>query len=359
MKSLDEIHEAYGFPGIPRLWSIIKQNKYPYSYNDVVNFIQDNETSQLHKRSNTKGRHITAPSPYTEYQMDLLDMTKFGRQNRGMNWILIVIDIFTRKAAAIPLKSKSAENTAEGLEKTIDELGKPLILSSDNGKEFMGATKKYMKDNNILHKTNDIMDHKVLGIIDRFSGTLKNMLYKYFTKSERVVWVNVLPKFIDAYNDTIHSTIGISPNTAEQYPTDTRNIHALRNEGNKFTKSKLKIGDYVRIKQLSQIFDKGYEIKFSVKIHQIIDKQGSHFTLENGDSYRGDRLQKVKNTIKIKAKPIVNVNIVRKIKKKVNLKKALKKLGLIDALSQKVTGIRQRKKTFKAAEAEDNIINQV
>ena len=308
-EQLQELYEANGFPGIAKLYSIVKQHKLKIPLKDVSDFVNNNEVSQLHKRTKkVKGRHITTTGPQTEYQIDLLDMQKFAKNNKGMKWVLICVDIFTRRAEAVAIKTKSTEDTLEGLETIIKKLGKPQIIASDNGGEFKGAVAKWLKHQHILHKTNEILDHKVLGIIDRFSQTLKNMLYKYFTKSQTTEWLTVLPKFIKAYNSTIHSSLGISPNDAEKYPTDTRNIHYKRMLDNSTAEeSKIHIGDFVRVKKFKETFDRGYTIKFSLTVYEVVDKKGSYYILDNGKQYREEQLQVVAKPQEITTQSKVDV----------------------------------------------------
>jgi len=39
----------------------------------------------------------------------------------------------------------------------------------------------------------------------------RERLYKYFTYKNTFIYIDVLPNFISAYNDTVHSTTGMAP----------------------------------------------------------------------------------------------------------------------------------------------------
>ena len=65
--------------------------------------------------------YITANTPYEIFQIDLLDYTKYSRTNKGYKWILICVDVFTRKAYAIPMKDKTAKLTEEAFKQIIKE----------------------------------------------------------------------------------------------------------------------------------------------------------------------------------------------------------------------------------------------
>jgi hypothetical protein len=82
----------------------------------VKEFLVKQEAAQLTKEiKKPKFNHIVAPSINDQWQMDLLDLTKYKKVNKGYGWLLVVIDIFSRYGWAIPIKTKSSENIAEAL----------------------------------------------------------------------------------------------------------------------------------------------------------------------------------------------------------------------------------------------------
>ena len=48
-------------------------------------------------------------------------------------------------------------------------------------------------------------------IIDTAQRTIRDMLYKYFTYKNTGRYIDVLQKFVEAYNDTVHITTGMAP----------------------------------------------------------------------------------------------------------------------------------------------------
>ena len=49
-------------------------------------------------------------------------------------------------------------------------------------------------------------------MIERFNQTLKKKLERIFTHKGNFVYINILQKVVNSYNNTKHSTIGIKPN---------------------------------------------------------------------------------------------------------------------------------------------------
>jgi len=54
-----------------------------------------------------------------------------------------------------------------------------------------------------------------------------------------------------------------------------------------------KVGDKVRIKLIKGVFEKSYTRTYSKEVHTITSIQGNNYTLDNGQTYRANRLQKV------------------------------------------------------------------
>jgi len=48
-------------------------------------------------------------------------------------------------------------------------------------------------------------------VVERVHGTIRDRLFKYFTFSNTYQCIDVLPKFVKAYNDTVHTTTGMAP----------------------------------------------------------------------------------------------------------------------------------------------------
>ena len=74
-------------------------------------------------------------------------MIPYAKQNKGYKYMMTVIDVFSRYAWAVPMKSKSSKDTLEAF-KTLFKMSKgriPRLIQTDQGKEFdkQTSTKLY------------------------------------------------------------------------------------------------------------------------------------------------------------------------------------------------------------------------
>ena len=103
--------------------------------------------------------------------------------------------------------------------------------------------------------------------------TVKTKLYRYFTYKDNYSYLAVPQSIADSYNNTYHRTIGMSPaavndNNAEEVRLST--YFARQNETKPdWTRFKYKIGDYVRIGHLKNVFTRAYDETYSGEVFQV------------------------------------------------------------------------------------------
>ena len=91
-------------------------------------------------------------------------------------------------------------------------------------------------------------------MVERFNRTLKDRMYKYFTANNTKKWIDVLPKLVANYNNTVHRSIKMKPNVVRKQ--DEIRIARLLYQPSKTKSFKFEIGDLVRISKTKKSIPK-------------------------------------------------------------------------------------------------------
>ena len=139
--------------------------------------------------------------------VDLADMQSLNRKNKGIKYLLCVIDLYSKYAFVIPLKDKKGISIVNAFNKIIKQSNrKSNKIWVDQGGEFYNNVfEKWLSDNDInMYSTYN--EGKSV-VAERFIRTLKNKLYKHMTATGKNVYYDVLDDVVNKYNKTKHSTI--------------------------------------------------------------------------------------------------------------------------------------------------------
>ena len=91
-------------------------------------------------------------------------------------------------------------------------------------------------------------------MIERFNTTIKEEMFKYFSANNTGNFIDVLDLLIDQYNNTIHSSIKMTPKEASRKKNDNKMWRSLYPEfGNKTLTPIFSIGDSVSITKEGKI----------------------------------------------------------------------------------------------------------
>ena len=87
-----------------------------------------------------------APHAHYEYQIDLFFITNNDLKNQKLNVGMVVIDIFSKFAVVVPIKSKLQDDVLAGIIEGINKMGKKpeLIYSDDEGSLNSNVIKEYI-----------------------------------------------------------------------------------------------------------------------------------------------------------------------------------------------------------------------
>ena len=287
-EELEKVYEESFYPSAEKFYKICKRLKMTITLSQIKQFIETRTTAQLFKKKARRKGHIIAFAPEERIQMDIIVMDKFGQTNSGNKYILLLIDVFTRKGFAFPMKTKGIKDTSEVLSTFCKTYFTPKIINCDNDSSFLGKQfNKVIDDNKIELIENDVGDHNALGIIDRFVQTIKNTIYKYMKTKNTTNWISSLDNIIESYNKTPHSSIiDIIPNEADT-TSNERNIFEINLHKMKETASKptnFEIGDKVRLEvKKDKLNNRSYAQNYSDKVYEITNVTDKYIYLKDHD----------------------------------------------------------------------------
>ena len=136
--------------------------------------------------------------------MDLVDMRKYSRQNKGYYWILTAVEILSRYAFTIPVYRKDMKNmtnsVVELLKQFKEKFGKlPKVAQFDKGKEFYVGVKNLLKEHNVEYFSTN--SYRKAAVVERFNRTLKASMWKYFYSKGTYNWIDILDGLTNNYNN--------------------------------------------------------------------------------------------------------------------------------------------------------------
>lgn len=178
----------------------------------VGDWLKKQETYTLHRpaRRRYPTNRVIVGGKDDQFQADLVDMSSLSKYNKGFHYLLTVIDILSKYAFVIPLKTKSGEELTVAFKKIFKTGRVPAKLQSDHGTEFLNQKlQSYLRKKKVhFFATNS---ETKASVIERFNRTLKNKMYRYFTYKNTWKYVDVLPNLVKAYNNSFHRSIKMKP----------------------------------------------------------------------------------------------------------------------------------------------------
>ena len=161
---------------------------------------------------------------------------------------------------------------------------------TDRGTEFTNKhLKQFLKDKKI-HLYFSHNEEIKCGMVERVNRTIRTKLLKLFTYNRSQNWINNLSQVVQNYNDSYHSSIKMAPNQV-----NAKNLHLVRRQlyppltkkqenNRKKLLKKYKIGDFVRIARLNNLFqskDRWYYTKEKFRITKVINSRQFFYSLSD------------------------------------------------------------------------------
>jgi len=239
---------------------------------DITTFLARQDAYTLHKdiRRKFPRRRTFTKGINDLWQMDIVDLSSLAQANDGYRYLLMCIDVLSKYARVVPLKTKSA-SSVRGAFATMIKDHRPILLQTDKGTEFLNSSvQSFLQDHHIKHYTSENDDIKC-AIVERFNRTFLNKLFRYLTYKNTSRYLDALPDLTRSYNATYHSTIKMAP--ANVTLKDERQLlKRMFPPKPKHVEWKFEIGDTVRISETRRAFTKGYREKWTEELFLVSER---------------------------------------------------------------------------------------
>ena len=274
--------KAGSYGGITSLWNAVKAEGNPHKlkYGDIKKWLSEEETYNLHKPYNDKFKReaIIVGKRDQQWDSDILVLDKLAKYNKGIKYLAVFIDLFSRKLWVEPLKKKTPDAMVQAMKKIFKKGRKPDFMRTDQDKAYTAkTTQKFFKTENIKHFVAYNLYHA--NYSERCIRTLKGKIFKYFTKHQTNKYIDHLQDFVDSYNNSKHSFLKMAPNQVT--PENQQEIYEklylpteLKREKTPVI-FKFKVGDKVRIAAERKVFKKGYEQSWTDELFIVHKRIGS------------------------------------------------------------------------------------
>ena len=188
--------------------------------------------------------------------------------NKRFRYIFVITDNLSKYLWAIPLKNKYSRTITNEFSNILTtSKRKPLKIESDRGKErYNSIFQDFLKSKNIHHYSR--FTDKGPSIAERVIRTVRNLLKKPVFEKGNANWLNELPSVIKKYNNTIHSSIKMTPIQASKKSNEKIVYNNLK-DNREIQKPKFKVGQVVRTADIKRVFSKGDGTNYSYILYTI------------------------------------------------------------------------------------------
>ena len=286
-------HDRLAHRDIPATFETIFQNYFWHNmHSDIAHHIRSCEVCSQNKHTNVNSRAPLKPidvanTAFSTYCIDIVG--KLNTTKNGNQYIIVIVDTFTKYCEYIPVKTIGAHTIATAFfDNIICRYGCYKSLISDRGTTFLSSIFKHLLNMcQVTHLASTSYRHQTAGAAERQIQSLKRYLAKHCNESLND-WDQHLAAFRFAHAISINESTRTSPFMLMfgRQPTLSLDV-ALAKPDNKNNTVERELDDVVnRVKQLENIVQENIKMaqekmtkQYNKHSTPIIYKQGMHVWL--------------------------------------------------------------------------------
>ena len=265
-KTIDDLYNKFHWRSPAKFIPLAK--RYGFKEKEAKEFLNKHI---IHDQKVPKAEYMNIYSKHSNgFQMDTFINDK---SKDGLNYLML-ININTRKAYSYPMQGKGAKAVLQALQQFIKDEPNVYSITSDQDAAYLSNdVLEWMKSNDILYRTTEDNNHNVLGIINRFMRTIRDLVgeNRYIDNEE-------MNELIDTYNNSPHGSLDYkAPNDiTTAYEKEYIKKKSQNNPYN------FESGDRVRIVQAKEPLSK-HRNRVSKNAYEVDSKAGNQFMVKSKD----------------------------------------------------------------------------
>lgn len=291
-----DVNSPACYAGVEKVYREAKRLNPNITRKDVERFLEGERTYTVYRSIVRKFPRLKtrASGLHTDWQADLAIFISTARKNNNYKYLLVVVDVLSRRVYVEPVKTKRSIDMIPAFERIFERAGTtPWRLYTDRGLEFVAKPMLNYFESKGIQKLNAYTNPVVhASIVERMNRTIKEKLYKYFAENNTKRWVDVIQNIADGINKSVSRITKMRPidvtyDNAEELRKKLYNVEPSNKK-----KPKFKAGDVVRFANVKLTFNKGAE-NFTDGLYVISKVYSNHipvvYTLvdDDGDTIKG------------------------------------------------------------------------
>ncbi|KAL3111828.1 hypothetical protein niasHT_011115 [Heterodera trifolii] len=263
------------FAGVTALWKEARKKIKHLRKEEVQRYLEGHRTYTLMRprRVRFPRAKTIAAGFMTDVQVDLADFQALSRHNRGHRYLLVAVDVLSKRVFVVPLKNKRAEEMLEAFKELVEQM--PMVphrIFSDKGTEFKNKHVKEFFEEHEIEKHEPVHSSVKASVAERAIRNVKQRLYRYFAEKQTLNWVDTVQKIVDGINSAPSRVHGMRPIDVnfqnaqkvwkQMYGQQFPNISQRRTP--RFRKN-----EFVRMSREKGHFEKGYLPNYGDEILEV------------------------------------------------------------------------------------------